>query len=92
MHHNLPSAGHTGRWKTCKLVSRNYWWPNLTIDVKRYVKGCDICQHMKNRPQKSYGPLMSNPISNEPWEIISMNFITQLPESNGYTAICVIVC
>ena len=92
MHHDLPSAGHTGRWKTCELVSRNYWWPNLTIDVKRYVKGCDICQRMKNRPQKPYGPLMPNPIPNEPWEIISMDFITQLPESNGYTAICVVVC
>ena len=47
---------------------------------------------MKNRPQKPYGPLMPNPIPNEPWEIISMDFITQLPESNGYTAICVVVC
>jgi len=28
---------------------------------------------------------------NEPWEIISMDLITQLPESNGYNAICVIV-
>ena len=28
---------------------------------------------------------------NRPWEIISANLITQLPESNGYNAICVIV-
>ena len=28
---------------------------------------------------------------NGPWEIISMDLITQLPESNGYNAICVIV-
>ena len=25
MHHDLPSAGHSERWKTYKLVSRNYW-------------------------------------------------------------------
>ena len=24
MHHNLPSAGHPGWWKTYELVSRNY--------------------------------------------------------------------
>ena len=28
---------------------------------------------------------------NRPWEIISIDLIMQLPESNGYNAICVIV-
>jgi len=32
-----------------------------------------------------------NKVPNGPWEIISMDLITQLPESNGYNAICVIV-
>jgi len=30
-------------------------------------------------------------IPNRPWEIISMDLITQLPESNSYNAICVII-
>jgi len=30
-------------------------------------------------------------MSNRPWEIISTDLITQLPESNDYNAICVIV-
>jgi len=34
---------------------------------------------------------MPNKIPNGPWEIISMDLIIQLPESNGYNAICVIV-
>ena len=33
MHHDLPSAGHPGRWKTYELVSRNYWWPGMTTFV-----------------------------------------------------------
>ena len=37
MYHNLPSAGHPGRWKTYELVSRNYWWPGMTTFVKKYV-------------------------------------------------------
>jgi len=32
-----------------------------------------------------------NKVSNGPWKIISMDLITQLPESNGYNVICVIV-
>jgi len=34
---------------------------------------------------------MSNKVSNGPWEIISMDLIMQLPESNSYDTICVIV-
>jgi len=91
MHHNLPSTRYPGQWKTYKLVSRNYWWPGMTTFVKKYVTGCDVCQWMKNRPQQPFGPLVPNKVPNRPWEIISMDLITQLPESNGYNAICVIV-
>jgi len=91
MHYDLPSARHSGWWKTYKLVSRNYWWPGMTTFVKKYVTGYDMCQWMKNRPQQPFGPLVSNKVPNGPWEIISMDLITQLPESNGYNAICVIV-
>jgi len=53
--------------------------------------GCDMCQWMKNRPQQPFGPLVPNKVPNRPWEIISTDLITQLPESNSYNAICVIV-
>ena len=91
IHYDLPSARHPGRWKTYELVSRNYWWPRMTTFVKKYVMGCDMCQQIKNCPQQPFGPLVPNKVSNGPWEIISMDLITQLPESNGYNAICVIV-
>ena len=32
-----------------KLVTRNYWWLEVTRDVGRYVEGYDMCQTMKNR-------------------------------------------
>lgn len=91
-HYDLPSAGHPGRFKTYELVFRNYWWPSISIFVKNYVAGCDICQRMKNRPQKPFGLLIPNKVPNGPWEIITIDLITQLHESNGYDAICVVVC
>jgi len=42
-------AGYGRKWKTTELVTRNYWWPEMTKDVGKYVEGCDICQRMKNR-------------------------------------------
>jgi len=46
---------------------------------------------MKNYLQQPFRLLMHNKVSNRPWEIISIDLITQLLESNSYNAICVIV-
>ena len=29
-HHDSRIAGHPGRFKTLELVSRNYWWPQMS--------------------------------------------------------------
>ncbi len=88
MHHDIPSARHPGRWKSYELVSHNYWWLGMSIFPKTYVMGCNTCQRMKNCPQQPYGLLQPNPVPKGPWEIIITDLITQLPESDGYTAIC----
>jgi len=43
LHHNVPTAGHRGKWKTVELVTRNYWWPGVTRDIGRYAEGCNLC-------------------------------------------------
>jgi len=52
LYHNVPAVGHRGRWKMVELVTRNYWWLDITRDVGKYVEGCDLCQRMKNRVEK----------------------------------------
>jgi len=44
LHYDVLVAEHGGKWKTVELVMRNYWWPEVTRDVGRYVKKCDLCQ------------------------------------------------
>ena len=41
LHHDIPIAGHGEQWKMVELVTRNYWWPGIMKEVKRYVEGCD---------------------------------------------------
>jgi len=43
LHHDILIAEHGGRWKMTELVTRNYWWPEVTKDVGRYVDGCNMC-------------------------------------------------
>jgi len=48
LHHDMPVGGHGGQWKTAELVTRNFWWPGVTREVKQYMEGCDVCQRNKN--------------------------------------------
>ena len=43
LHHDVLAVEYRGRWKMVELVTRNYWWPEVTRDVGRYVEGCDLC-------------------------------------------------
>ena len=50
-----------------ELVTRNYWWPGVTKEVKQYVEGCDQCQRMKNRAEMLVGKLRPNEVPEKPW-------------------------
>jgi len=58
LYHNTPIGGHGGQWKTVELVTRNFWWPGVTKEVKRYVERYDACQHNKNCTEQPAGKLM----------------------------------
>ena len=40
--HNSKVARHSGRWKTLELVSQNYWWPQMSRYIGKYVSTCDM--------------------------------------------------
>jgi len=66
LHHDVPMAGHGGRWKTVELVTRNDWWLGVTSDVEKYVEGCNLCQRMKNRMEELVGKLKLSEILEKP--------------------------
>jgi hypothetical protein len=37
-HHDTCISGHAGRFKTLELISRNYWWPQMSHYIGIYVK------------------------------------------------------
>ena len=73
-----------------ELVTRNYWWPGVTKEVKQYMEGCNQCQRMKNRAEMPAGKLRPNKVSKKPWQYISVNLIMKLLVSKGYDLILVV--
>jgi len=67
LHHDMPMGGHGGQWKTVEMVTRNFWWPGVTREVKRYVEGYDTCQRNKNCTEQPAGKLMPNSILDKAW-------------------------
>ena len=61
-------------------------------DVVKYVKTCNRCQVNKPCRKPTSAPLQLMPIPETPWEVISLDFITNLPKSKGYDSILVVVC
>lgn len=89
--HDFPAAGHFGFNKTLELISRDFWWPKMWKDVKEFVLSCDICSRSKNPRHRPYGLLQPLPIPCRPWSSVSMDFITDLPPSNSFDSIFVVV-
>ncbi|MBW0478143.1 hypothetical protein O181_017858 [Austropuccinia psidii MF-1] len=63
----------------------------MTQFIKDYVSSCQQFSRNKNIHHKKFGFLKPLPISNSPWICLSMNFITQLPLSDSFDSILVIV-
>ncbi len=90
--HDPPYRGHPGIGNTAALLQQNYWWPNLKKDVEEYVKGCAACQANKintHHQKPRLFPITTDPEA-QPFEVITMDFITKLPPSKGYDSILTI--
>ena len=90
LHHDVPAAEHGGRWKTVELVTRNYWWPEVTRDVGKYVKGCNLCQRMKNKMEEPAGKLKLSEVLQKTWTHLTVDFITKLLVIAGKDPILVV--
>jgi len=59
--------------------------------IKQYVKNCDIRQRTKVVRHAPYGLMKPNEAPDRPWKSISMDFITDLPLSEGSDAVLIVI-
>jgi transposase InsO family protein len=89
--HSNPSSGHPGITATIHLLQNRFWWPTLRVDTTIHVKNCVSCNTSKSPRQLPAGLLTPLPTPRRPWSHIAIDFITDLPKSQGHTTILTIV-
>ena len=91
-HHDTPTAGHLGVLATCRSIRASYWWPGLSSFVRNYVKGCAICQQFKVNTRLSKPSLVPiESLSSRIFGQVGIDFMTDLPSSEGFDSIMVVV-
>ncbi|KAL0192406.1 hypothetical protein M9458_010702, partial [Cirrhinus mrigala] len=91
MVHSTPSSGHPGIEATIDLLLNRFWWPSLRSDTATFVTNCVVCSTTKASRQRPAGLLQPLPVPNRPWSHIAVDFITDLPTSQGYTTILSVI-
>jgi len=77
--------------KTIEPIRRNFWWPKMNERIIDFVRRCPECQQNKASRPQPYG--LSSPLElpYAPWQSIAMDFITELPVSDGCDQLWVII-
>ena len=89
--HDSKMAGHWQAGKMVEIITRNFAWPKMDEGICNYVSECDSCQRNKATRHKRNRLLHPLDLPASPWTSISMDFVTELPESEGCTNIWVVV-
>ena len=89
-HHDSQVAGHWGKQRDQELVSQNFIWDKWLEDIARCVAGCVKCQKSKADRHSRQTKLVPMPTGECPFREIDMDFVEELPESEGFYAILVV--
>jgi len=81
--HDNPESGHFAALKTAELASREFFWPAVDATVRKYIAGCELCHRIKAPRHAHHSTNMPLPPPSRPWEGVTMDFVTDLPESTA---------
>ena len=85
------SGVHGGVEKTYARLAARFYWPNMLVDVRRYILSCRSCRTNKARTRAEVGALGGLPIALERWHTVGMDWITDLPLTRlGHNAVLVV--
>ena len=91
VHESPLESAHVSAECLWQTLSLRFYWKRMKTDIIEYCRTCDVCQKVKVPNFAKFSFLIPNPIPSRPYQSISMDFIVNLPWSNGFNTIFVIV-
>lgn len=93
LYHDNNTAGHLGIRKTLFRIKQFYFWPDMSNEVKQYVKKCETCGRIKVSQKLPLGLMGHHRTVTKPWQIISLDLMGPFPKSKKCnTMLLVITC
>lgn len=90
--HDDPRSAHGGYLKTADRVKKKYFWPKMDIQIRKYVRGCEVCKASKPTNEIQRSPMGNFRSASRPWEIVYIDFIGPLPRSKtGFCYVLVVL-
>ncbi|GMF28719.1 unnamed protein product [Phytophthora fragariaefolia] len=89
--HDAAIMAHPGVRRTQLAAAQWYFWPGMDAEIKDYVQSCESCMRYKSSTGRKSGKLQPVPLPTACWDVVSTDFITHLPVSDGFDAIIVVV-
>lgn len=90
-HDDLTAGAHAGIAKTFHKISSRYHWPQVSGDVRAYVRSCAACQCRKADRRKPAGLLQPIiPPGPKPFTYVQFDYLGPLCKSNKkeYILVC----
>uniref|UniRef100_A0A182YMW3 RNA-directed DNA polymerase n=1 Tax=Anopheles stephensi TaxID=30069 RepID=A0A182YMW3_ANOST len=79
--------GHVGCGATKRILREHFWWPNMSKEAQEFVSSCATCLAISRRNPPV--PLCSRQLSEGPWEILQVDFLSLQGCGSGHFLICV---
>ena len=76
-------GGHLGEDRTLEIIRQKFYWASMFRDVKQWCNSCRVCQQRKHPKERARAPLQYPPVAGRPGQMISLDFIGPLPETDS---------
>nr|XP_008105066.1 PREDICTED: uncharacterized protein LOC100554808 [Anolis carolinensis] len=78
--HDSPQGGHLGIRRTTQRITKNFFWPGMYQQIKRFCQSCDTCQRISSGRDKLKAPLVPMPLIGEPFSRVGIDIVGPLPK------------
>ena len=82
-YHSSVTGGHKGSTKTYERIRENFYWPNMRVQIRKFVRECETCKLNKTIRVKTKLPMKITDTPSEAFEKIEMDIVGPLPRTEN---------